>query len=487
MIAVFFLLPAVNRIHAQEQRIVFPHRTVIVEDAFKEIERQTEVLISMNRSNFNFNKKVKLTHNNLPLGKALEQLLAKTGRTYVIKGNHVLIIPVKQPVETAVVEPFSQPEENTAPSANNADDSPKKISFVFRELDLNKPPMDLDSLERALHSKKIDYPAETPSEPFLNQTLYYRQRDREGFTPGEPAYTRNLPKYAIRTNLLYAAAAFTPNVGAEFNLGHSSTILGTFSYNGWNRDGSATSNEKLCHWIAQAEYRHWLCESFNGHFFGANAYYGYYNISEKKIPLILESNSDKYRYKGNVMGVGLSYGYQMMLAPRWNLEFNIGFSVGRMKYDKWDCVRCGNEVEKMCPVYLWHRISWEYLSFTSLNKQEYLPYEKNNYHTNCFDLFFPRLYAPGQGVEVINTSIEKKGDHLWINFDMVPGKFPSNHSVMIRPVIYNGDGKWLAAKTIRLVGRKRDVYDRRVGDIYDNRYVIRKKRAGYCVFGFSAL
>jgi len=319
--------------------VVFSDRQITVGDAFQDIERQTNYLISYTTDGFNLKRKVRLSQNNLPLEKALDQLLSGAKRTYLIRGNHILIVQNKKelPPPLPPVEVVEEPEPVVLPV--DAEPEPEAI-------DLTKPPVDLDSLETALRSRMIVYPAEIPNEPRFDTDAYYSRRDRDRDLNGRPAYTQSMPSLALRTNLLYAAGTLTPNLGVELGLAPNRTLLLGGSYNGWNADGTDTNNDKLCHWILHAEYRHWLCERFNGHFLGAHAFYGYYNIAGKKIPLVLESNSDKYRYKGNGYGVGISYGYQLMLGKNWNVEFNAGIGVGRLQYDKWACDRCGDIAEK---------------------------------------------------------------------------------------------------------------------------------------------
>ncbi len=38
------------------------------------------------------------------------------------------------------------------------------------------------------------------------------------------------------------------------------------------------------HWLVHPEFRYWLCERFNGHFFGVHLLGGEYNISKVKLP-----------------------------------------------------------------------------------------------------------------------------------------------------------------------------------------------------------
>ncbi|MEG1650051.1 MAG: DUF3575 domain-containing protein, partial [Rikenellaceae bacterium] len=138
---------------------------------------------------------------------------------------------------------------------------------------------------------------------------------------------------AIKTNLLYGAAAYTPNLGLEIGLGRKTTLDISGGYNPWNRDGKHENNKKLVHWLIQPEFRYWLCQRFNGHFFGAHALGGQYNISGHKL---LGMISKDYRYEGYMAGGGLTYGYQFVLGRRWNLEASIGIGYARLHYDKYN-------------------------------------------------------------------------------------------------------------------------------------------------------
>lgn len=149
---------------------------------------------------------------------------------------------------------------------------------------------------------------------------------------------------AIKTNILYAASAFTPNLGIEIGLSHRSTLDLTAGYNPWNLNGERNDNKKLVHWLGNVEYRYWLCEKFNGHFFGAHALASQYNISQHNLPLLFGKNSKEYRHEGWAAGAGISYGYQWILTNHWNIEATIGIGYARMEYDKYECRNCGEKL-----------------------------------------------------------------------------------------------------------------------------------------------
>ncbi|MCD7935798.1 MAG: DUF3575 domain-containing protein, partial [Tannerellaceae bacterium] len=150
-------------------------------------------------------------------------------------------------------------------------------------------------------------------------------------------------KAGIKTNFLYWATG-TPNIGAELPLNSKSTMDLQLSYNPWNLDGTESNNKKIAHWLVRPEYRYWFCETFMGHFAGVHAFYSQYNMGGRKIPLLLEKEAALYRYKGYMMGGGFSYGYQWIIHRSFSLEFTVGLGYGYMKYDKYDCPRCGEKV-----------------------------------------------------------------------------------------------------------------------------------------------
>lgn len=136
------------------------------------------------------------------------------------------------------------------------------------------------------------------------------------------AHAQNL---VIKTNALgWAATAMNVGVEGRFNnhlTGELSVYYNPFTYG---------DNKKISGLAIQPELRYWFCIPYYKHFIGLHAMYADYNVGWTK-----------YRYQGNLFGAGLSYGYQMILAPRWNLEFNIGLGYARMNYDKYDRPKCG--------------------------------------------------------------------------------------------------------------------------------------------------
>lgn len=154
------------------------------------------------------------------------------------------------------------------------------------------------------------------------------------------------PSFALKSNLLYDATA-TFNLGAEFRLSHKWTFELPVSYNPW----TFSDNKKWKHVLVQPQVKWWLCEAFNGHFFGLHAHYAYYNMGNidlggMKFPdSVRLKNLENYRYQGWLAGAGLSYGYSMYLGKRFNLEFELGLGWAYLHYDKYQCANCGDFVK----------------------------------------------------------------------------------------------------------------------------------------------
>lgn len=144
----------------------------------------------------------------------------------------------------------------------------------------------------------------------------------------------------VKTNIAHWVAYATPNAGLEFALGRQYTLEMTGGYNWFAFSDTKTAR----HWIVQPELRYWLCESYNGHFFGLHALGGEFNVGGLDIPVGRLKNLKEYRYEGTALGAGLSYGYQWPIAKRWNFELNLGAGYILLDYDKYPCTKCGEKV-----------------------------------------------------------------------------------------------------------------------------------------------
>lgn len=253
------------------------------------------------------------THNPV---EALTELLRGSGMTFRRVGITYIII--KDPHAEPVVVPIKM-------RGQQKNIEPKEDTVVVPREPLSTISLIASPLfELKLSPKKIPLPPITPV-----------------ITP-QPKGEKNW--LAIKTNLLYGIYALTPNLGVEVGLDRRTTLNISGSYNWFNLDGNNNNNKKRVHWMVQPEFRYFFCERFNGHFVGVHALYSQYNIGGHELPLLLGKASADFRHEGWAMGAGATYGYQLMLNKRLNLEFSVGLGYVNLRYDKYDCPKCGSKI-----------------------------------------------------------------------------------------------------------------------------------------------
>lgn len=144
-----------------------------------------------------------------------------------------------------------------------------------------------------------------------------------------------LPQFALKTNMLYWATT-TMNIGMEAGLSKRMSLDVSANLNPW----TFSNHKKIKHFLIQPEVRYWLCERFNGHFFGLHGHYAKFSVGGIK-QLGLRTR----KYEGELYGGGISYGYQWILGKRWNLEATIGVGYAYIDYEKYSCKNCGMKIK----------------------------------------------------------------------------------------------------------------------------------------------
>jgi len=132
---------------------------------------------------------------------------------------------------------------------------------------------------------------------------------------------------AVKTNGLYWLTT-TPNAGIELALNKKVTLDLSAAYNPW----TFNDDKKMRFWFVQPEAKYWFCEKFEGHFIGLHLHGAQYFGGFK----------DK-RYDGYLVGGGLTYGYDWILSPHWNLEAAIGIGYAHLWYkesERIPCLKC---------------------------------------------------------------------------------------------------------------------------------------------------
>lgn len=334
---------AATTLSAQDNnKVTLSRQELSIAEAFRDIEAQTNWIVAVNLGKFDVTKRVQLQKNPATIDEILRQLLAGTGHTYRISGNYLMIIPPErkgQVQETVVVQ---QPHDYTSREQKQVFENDVD---AYTHQNLNQPRMTTQYVTQ--YETVMRYDTIRTNEAYAGGNFVYAPQSRQIQRTGRPMqqrtpYTLDTPPIiAVKTNLLYAAT-LTPNLGVEIGLSDKISLEISGGNNRWNLDGDDDDNKKLVHWLVKPEVRYWLCERFNGHFFGLHALYAKYNIGGHDIPLL---NFDKeYRYEGDAFGGGISYGYHWMWNKRWGMEFNIGAGVLALDYKKYDCAKCGDNI-----------------------------------------------------------------------------------------------------------------------------------------------
>lgn len=146
-------------------------------------------------------------------------------------------------------------------------------------------------------------------------------------------------RMALKTNALYWATA-TPNIDAEMRLGGKWTAELSLGWNPFELGG----DRKLKHVAVQPELRRWLCAPWQGHFLAAHLLYSHFNASKINLPLFSELKD--YRFQGDLGGIGVGYGYNFLLSPRWSLELEAAIGVVVARYKKYNCGHCGTLIDR---------------------------------------------------------------------------------------------------------------------------------------------
>lgn len=155
-----------------------------------------------------------------------------------------------------------------------------------------------------------------------------------------------MAQVAVKTNLPLDALRI-PNLGLEVGVAKKWTIDVPVYFNPWmfkDNKGSVEGDKMLKLGMVQPEVRYWLCDKFNGHFFGMHLMGGVFHTTGVDLPFSPFDNLESNRYKGNFYGGGISYGYQFIMSRHWNLEFTVGFGYARINYDQYKCEDCADKV-----------------------------------------------------------------------------------------------------------------------------------------------
>lgn len=318
LILLLFILCA-GTTYAQDVTIRVKNNKMSAGEVIRSVEAQTPYNFSYNRNMYDTARIVLLPQTALPLAKMLECMVKDTEVNYMIHGKYIVFIPTN-----------SNPRSQLRRQATTSRTSDVYVPSNPNELNASSLRRPVTETTEAVGVEEIE------PEPEKEYYSDYHPIDIHGNVQ------TSLPRFAIKTNLLYGLSTLTPNLSVEVALSGRSTLELSYSSNPWKHDADLDDNKKLLHGIASLEYRYWLCERYSGHFFGIHALYSEYNISGYTIPLLFKKD---YRYKGNAYGGGVLYGYALPIGKMWNIEFTGGFDALRMDYKRYGCRTCDTNSE----------------------------------------------------------------------------------------------------------------------------------------------
>lgn len=133
--------------------------------------------------------------------------------------------------------------------------------------------------------------------------------------------------FTLKTNGLYWATT-TLNMGVEKAISNQVTLEADVAYNPW----TFREDKKMRLLLVQPEMKYWLCEKYEGHFVGIHLHGAqFYGGFGSKL------------YDGYLAGGGVTYGYDWILSPHWNLEAAIGVGYAHLWYKQspnLPCIKC---------------------------------------------------------------------------------------------------------------------------------------------------
>ena len=148
----------------------------------------------------------------------------------------------------------------------------------------------------------------------------------------------NAQTVTVSNNLLYDCF-LTPNLRVGTRLSAHWSVGMTAGYRPWPKDDTAT--RKLRHLLLSPSVRYWKDSVNVHHFFGANVIYSHYNVGGITFPFGLYKSVRDERRQGDLWALGVFYGYSWPLGRNFNFEAMIGAAIGYTKYDRYECVHCG--------------------------------------------------------------------------------------------------------------------------------------------------
>lgn len=197
---------------------------------------------------------------------------------------------------------------------------------TYREVPV-EPELSEEEKEALRRAMEIEERTEVIPEDYTDSAIddSYGLEEMGAFDSDFEAKYQKTPLISVKTNLL-AYSTLIPNAGVEFRIGKRLSAEVTAMYSPFNLFVHDFKTRLLA---MKPEIRYWWGESLRqGHFVGIHMPLAGFNIQL----------NDKYRYQDSeeaLWGIGLNYGYAMLIGKRqnWSLDFTIGFGYMNVNYD----------------------------------------------------------------------------------------------------------------------------------------------------------
>lgn len=388
-LAILLLSTATITAHSQpySKRIQIDGKKSTVEQIFNKIEEQSGYMLIYTDS-FDVSRSVELPQSPTELTEILDRVLENSGYSYLFRGNNIILVK-EDKLKEDELKPASQSQNKLQPiqsiygtvepvdkssrisgamvrlsgevERQTTTDSIGYYSFegipkgryrievscegyqkesVVKSVEQNDNLMVMVMLQPTFKEENRVWRASFIYPKYENQP---RLPECKLYKHISPYQKQRLPLLAIKTNLLYDAFLMT-NLGVEFRLGKALTIDLPVIYKPFEVRKSNYREFRIL--AVQPELRYWTQEVFNGHFFGAQLNYAQYKIARHSLPLGFYPKVKNSRYEGDFYGVGLTYGYHLMLSRSFAFEFTLGLGYGYIDYKRYCLDECSQFIER---------------------------------------------------------------------------------------------------------------------------------------------
>ena len=179
----------------------------------------------------------------------------------------------------------------------------------------------------------VTSPVIAQQKAYTTNTFRFVQQKDMGYVP----WIGNDTEISLRANLL-RWATLTPDLGVEWRICPSWGIAVNGSWTSWSWNDK---DRRYALWEVAPEVRYYMGEK-KAWYLGAMFKAGQFNYKL--------SETGK---QGDLMGGGITAGYQLRLNKALDLDFNLGLGYLNADFEKYEVidgvrVRCGNETKNWC-------------------------------------------------------------------------------------------------------------------------------------------